>query len=403
MFVRPLEGTGSVVPMIGRMCVLVFAVLYWLGCSGGETPRGTAQIDTLSSGHVVVTNGRDGAWLEDEGWSVAEEFRIGALHSGGPEGFARISSLTVDDLGRTWVLESQAAELRVFDASGTFVRTIGQQGAGPGEFSQPARVDFSAEGDVWVMDPGNARLTVFDTLGVLKRTIPFGGGFFTIPWRGGFDRSGRYFSPVLDLDSEIRIGLGVFNSELTALDTISPPTDPGERGSWRIVSEGQTRVMAGIPFQGRLVWKLSKDGTLWALLTDQYRLMEFSLSGDTLRSITKNVDVIPVSEREREEALENLTWFTNQGGRINPSEIPTHKPAVNWFFLDERDHIWVARTEEGNAFHVFDPDGRFLGVVELSFELQEVPEPIVRDGLIYGVVRDEYDVPYVVRARIDRQ
>jgi hypothetical protein len=28
------------------------------------------------------------------------------------------------------------------------------------------------------------------------------------------------------------------------------------------------------------------------------------------------------------------------------------------------------------------------------------PQPIVRDSLLYGVTRDELDVPYVVRARI---
>lgn len=387
---------------VRRTCAPVLVAFFLAGCGGQLDRRGAPRVDTLATGQIVVTNGREGAWPDGRGWSVVEELRIGALDSDGPERFARISSLAVDELGRVWVLESQAAELRVFDVSGMHVRTIGRPGEGPGELSNPARIDFSPGGEVWVMDPGNGRLTIFDTVGALQRTVPFGGGFVTFPWRGGFDRSGRYFSPVLDLGSEAPIGLGVFDGDLVALDTIGTPADPVERGGWRIVSEGRTRVTAGIPFQGRLVWKLSNDGTLWALLTDQYRLIELSLAGDTLRSITQPADLIPVSERERADALEDLEWFTDQGGRVDPSEIPTRKPAVGWFFLDDLDHIWVARTEEADLFDVFDPVGRFLGVIEVPFALQESPEPVVRGGLLYGVVRDEYDVPYVVRARIDR-
>jgi hypothetical protein len=49
---------------------------------------------------------------------------------------------------------------------------------------------------------------------------------------------------------------------------------------------------------------------------------------------------------------------------------------------------------------VFDPIGRFLGSLTLPFSLASNPSPIIRDGVLYGVTRDELDVPYVVRARI---
>lgn len=382
--------------------VPALVVLCLAGCRGDKISQGSTQIDTLANGQIVVQNDSEGVWSEVEGWSVLDELRIGSLDAEGPETFARIPSLTVDDAGRIWVLEGQAAELRVFGPSGQHIRTIGQMGEGPGEFGQPVRVDVSPVGNIWVMDPGNTRLSIFESEGALDRIVPFGGGFITIPWRGGFDRNGRYYSPVLDLNAEDHISLGMFESDLTPLDTISLPTDPVERGSWRIVSDGRTRVMAGIPFQGRLVWNLSNEGTLWALITDEYRLVEFGLTGDTLRTVTKELRSIPVSDEERAEAVEDLTWFTDQGGRIDPSEIPGHKPPVSWFFLDDLNHIWVARTDEAGLFDVFDPVGRFLGVVSLPFDLQETPAPIVRDGLLYGVARDEYEVPYVVRGRIRR-
>lgn len=46
------------------------------------------------------------------------------------------------------------------------------------------------------------------------------------------------------------------------------------------------------------------------------------------------------------------------------------------------------------------PGGRYLGAAAVPFRLQLYPSPILRDGSLYGVVQDELDVQYVVRARV---
>lgn len=51
---------------------------------------------------------------------------------------------------------------------------------------------------------------------------------------------------------------------------------------------------------------------------------------------------------------------------------------------------------------VFDPAGRYLGRMALPFALTAWPRPLFRTGWVYGVVRDERDVPFVVSARIRR-
>ena len=46
---------------------------------------------------------------------------------------------------------------------------------------------------------------------------------------------------------------------------------------------------------------------------------------------------------------------------------------------------------------------RYLGMLRLPFSLRRsIPEPIVRNGVLYGVTSDEIGVLYVVRARIVR-
>ena len=60
---------------------------------------------------------------------------------------------------------------------------------------------------------------------------------------------------------------------------------------------------------------------------------------------------------------------------------------------------WFKR-RGGHVFDVFDPDGRYLGPVHLPFSLSASPAPILRNGVLWGISRDELDVVSIVRARV---
>jgi hypothetical protein len=362
--------------------------------------------DTLVDGRVSIQNGFRGMWPTGLEWRVSEELRIGARIGEGPEAFGDVVSFAVDEQNRIWVLDGQASELHAFDRRGRHLLTLGGKGSGPGEFGQPAHVDISLEGQVWVMDPGNGRISVFDTDGSYVRTIRVPSPFSIQPWFGGFDGLGRYYMPVVRFQprSRFRIDLAQFHERLARLDTLRAPTDPIDREEFGNVIDGQEVEDQPVPFQGALLWRLSRTGTIWALLTDEYRLFELNTLGDTLRVITKRFTPIPVTEEERQEALLALEPFMARGGRVNPARIPDHRPAIQSFFLAEDGHIWVQKTRpdevQRTAFEVFNPRGQYLGVVTVPFRLRSTPSPMVRDGSLYGVARDEMDVQFVVRARI---
>lgn len=397
MVATTMKATGS----IGATLML----LGLAGCEPGNHEL-TVQVDTLPSGQVVVTNNGSGLWQEDQAWTIREDLRIGSMEGEGPEVFGQIASLAVDDTGKVFILESQAAEVRVFDSLGSHLHTIGRSGQGPGEFVRPVRIDIAPDGDLWVMDPRNTRLSVLGADGDLRTSHSFGGGFLVIPWRGGFDGTGRYYSPIAIYEPEFTVALGVYGEGLFPLDTLTLPTDPVERLAWE-VQNGESSMIAGVPFQGGLIWDLASSGTIWSLVTDQYRLFELAPSGDTLRTILNPVEIIPVSEEERTRSLENLNWFTDQGGTIDPSMIPSHRPSVSWFFTDDAGHLWVSRItpeakEDGTRFDIFDAAGLHLGQVEIPFSLSASPIPVVRGNHLVGVERDEFGVPFVVRATIMR-
>lgn len=407
-----LSRISSPGPVLAAFARAVLALgPFLLAACGAAGDRGAGvwagAIDTLASGQVVVTNPATPLWAPGSEWRVVEELRIGRVDGDGPDLFGSIYSLAVDRGGRIWVLEGQSQELRVFSAAGEYIRTVGRRGGGPGEFSNALRIDLSPGGDLWVMDPANNRLSVIDTAGRYLDGKKVPGGFVVIPWPGGFDDAGRYYAPVPRYAPNFSLPLVRHDTALVPIDTVAAdPRDPKDRVSFTIQEGGVTRVSAGVPFQGRLLTRFSPAGTYWSLLTDDYRLQEYSITGDTLRTITRAFSPLPVTAADREQAREELMWFTDQGGQADWSKIPSTKPRAINFFFDDEGNTWVAvlsaSGEMGREFDVFDPAGRYLGVVELPFKMHLGRAPVFREGVFYGVAVDELEVQYVAKARVER-
>ena len=140
--------------------------------------------------------------------------------------------------------------------------------------------------------------------------------------------------------------------------------------------------------------------------TDQFRLAEMTLSGDTLRTAVKSFPTVPVTDAEREDAIKALRWFVENGGTIDESRLPKTKPGVQALFLNEYNNVWVAAASEkrglSSTFYVFDAAGRYLGVIKTPFAVRFQTLPIFRDGKMYAVTRNELDVPFVVTAKVVR-
>ncbi|NIN51107.1 MAG: 6-bladed beta-propeller [Gemmatimonadales bacterium] len=373
-----------------------------------EAPHETAwrgTIDTLPSGTVVVSNTSEPIWSEGGGWRVIEEVRIGRVEGDGPDVFGRVTLLDVDRAGRIWVFEAQAQEIRIFSADGSFLRTVGGRGGGPGEFIRAAHMQTGPGGHVWLLDPGNDRLSEFDTAGTFLGSRHSPGGFMMTPWPGGFAGDGFWHYPIAPpSEAGFRVRLVRCSADLQPIDTADVPTDPKEREPFVHPIEDYY-LMASVPFSGGFRWRLSPSGTIWGMVTDDYKFFELSFQGDTLLTFTREFTPLLVTESDIQGALEDLEWFTDEGGNIDRAKIPSRKPATEDFFFDDQGNIWVVPVSPPEDYRrtvdVFDPSGRYLGTVRLPFRFSR-PYPVIRNDTMYAVTTDLLDVPYVVRARIEK-
>ncbi|HYR08167.1 MAG TPA: 6-bladed beta-propeller [Longimicrobium sp.] len=376
-------------------------VLALAACGRGEGTD-AVRVDTLDGGTVAVHNPERGAWTEQTAWRASEELRLGRAEGEGADVFAMPVALEADAHGRMYVLDAQAGQLRVFDAGGGHVRSLGGQGAGPGELRQPLGMAMAPDGALWIVDPGNGRFTVFDTSGALRTTVRRASGLAMVPWPGRFDRQGRLW--------DVSMGAGGVSGPPALLRV-----DPASGGVQRVdlpaytpasfdASNGPVSVSAPVPYAPDLVWTLDADGRVWSGVSDRYRLRLHEPAGDTLRVVERAAAPVEVTPAERDSVPAQLKWFTDQGGRIDLSRVPRHKPAFVSIRTDDQGWLWVRpslpASQRNAAFDVFDPQGRYQGRLALPVPHEDRMPLVIRGDRIYAVVLNDAGVPQVVRFRI---
>jgi len=204
------------------------ACLVLAACSGDGGPAAswTGTVDTLPSGAVLVSNPAEGIWSEEERWTLSETLRIGSMADEGPELFGQIVDVEVDDQGRILVLEGQAHELRIFDADGQHLITMGGPGEGPGELNVGFGGEvFSRAGQIWVNNMFNRRWELFSYEGEAIESTPNPSTFFgagsVLGDDGAFYLRGRVGEGEEARDAMFR--LDVQGDSLVRTDTIFTP------------------------------------------------------------------------------------------------------------------------------------------------------------------------------------
>lgn len=371
-----------------------------LACGGTEGDDATAVsgvvVDTLESGAVRVRNPEAGVWGEGEAWRLVEEIRIGSADGTGADAFTRVADLAVGPAGRIWVLDGGEQDVRVFTASGEWVRTIGREGGGPGEFRNPSGIRFGPEGALWVVDA--TRYSVFDTTGALlvSHRRPAMGAVRDF----GFDGRGRLLEVVSTFDPDGRRTLLLRHRPgESRVDTLRFPKyqqpfvkeESGDRAMW-----------FSVPFTPRLQFDFAPDG-LWVGTGETYRIVHTSFEGDTVRIVERAHRPAPVTDEDEEMVRRANLEAPNGAIEMGEIKLPETHPAYSLFFVTPTGYVWVSaiRGDDAGGMEVFDPAGRYLGRVRSVTRFFPRVHAFDRDRL-YSIVHDELGIPYVIGLRVER-
>lgn len=401
----------------------VVPVLVVAACGGASVGEWAGTV-TDSAGVPVVQNPAEGGWTLLPAPRVEEELRIGAVEGEAAYQFGQIMAVDVDEAGRIYVLDQQAAAVRVFDAGGRHIRTVGRPGGGPGELSMMTMA-VMAGGDevVYVADVMRQRIAAFGADGAEVGSTPL------------LVQDGM---PVRIVPSEEgRFALHVRSMMLPGMTEPVPPRDwillrspSGEAADTIMELESGTTFdfSGGMPrirlFSPEPMWTLLDGGRVAYGRNDAFRIEIRAADGSLERVITRPTQRQPVSESDRRAFLSLMRRSVEQQGAMPPAaidqflsgvEFADHYPAYAIMMGGPAGTLWVQRIATaadiegaGGTFDpndvgspdwdVFDSQGRLLGKVSMPPRFQPLR---VVGNRFYGMLRDELDVQHVARVRID--
>jgi hypothetical protein len=413
-----------VVPRAMAVVTLVAA------CGGGDGgARWTGTVDTLPSGAVRVTNPPRGIWEGGRPWRLSPALVLGEEEGAGPTLFGGISGLEVDAAGRIYVLDRQANELRIFTRDGAHVRSVGREGGGPGEYSNANGLAWLADDTLVVVDQRANRYTVLTAEGEYVRTVPRGLGFYGWTLSGGVQGDTIYERWYVEQGDQRRLALLGSPLREHLIPTETPRVSPVPAPAGVLVGGGRDTVLLpalegaryeaftvqtdrggmsmGVPFAPGPVVHPDGRGGIWFGHGAEFRIIHASLAGDTLAEILLGVEPAPVTEAEvaEWEAGETVKQFRDMGGRLDLDRIPGTKPYFDGLYADPDGYLWVSvPVREGEVqFRLFDPEGRYLGALQLTGMTRDPYVPmVVRGGRLHLIGHDELDVQRVYVFEIQR-
>lgn len=396
-----------------------FVLLLTAGLGACEIPEGAsppgvaAEREQLPNGAELV---RYQSLGPEEPELVLPDLRIGTLEGEFEYVFGDVRGIEIGADGTIYVLDNQASEIRAFQPDGTFDRTVARSGSGPGEIGQANGLVRAPDGTLWVQDHSQWRLIRLDPDGGEVERIPMPVLQYGYLWDGVVDEQGRIWTewsrsvggPPPGQPPEPGLQEGTSEMHMIALDPETGASDTIylATATWRswVVTLDNGWGFRAIPFQPSNLYAVGPSGEIWLAASDRYRIALLDSSGDTVRIVEVDRDPEPVTADDRRAYIEDAAERgenEERAARAMTGAFPDVKPVLAQLVVDDEGRLWVRRPGHGGGhFDVFERSGDFVGSVRLGFESPEYFPPRIRDGALYTLEVDEYDVQSVVRVPV---
>lgn len=384
-------------------------------CARGDaaTSLGHVTVDTLPHGVLRTMTQAPVGWRDTLGWKLVEVARI----TGGTEGPGELidpQDVTIGGDGAIYIADNSPAVIKKYAPDGSFLHTIGHEGAGPGEFN--ATYLSVHAGVLLVHDPRLARASAFDTSGKFLRSwitvcCFYGsyptdsGGAIGLSTMAPRDSAAGDHQPY---DHLVRW----YRPDSTLIDTVLVPSGP-EVKRW-VIRQGKNGIMSTT-----IPWV---PGQHIAFLPDRRMLVGYAASyqvavtrdqgKDTTALFGREWTAVPISDAMRKAEVERRVRQTSGfvdtavvRNAFQLSDVPTTAPAYDWLDIDGAGDTWVRIPVPGDSsrslFDVFDAQHRWLGQVSGSRFLRSWSLKLEGDR-VTGFGEDEEGNPVVVVYRIER-
>lgn len=335
--------------------------------------------------------------------------------------------------GTMYTLHGMDQEVRVFDPDGTALGTIGGRGDGPGELQNAAAMGWVGD-TLWVLDYRGYRFNQYDASGEFL-------GSFIVPYEfGERGEAGPPRARGLLADGTVHGAVPAFSSMIAdgSLTHEAPvllrrdgtvlqelPRIRFGRNQWAIYDPDDPQA-GGLyrpqPFA---------DGPLWSYIPGEqailvlereaptseedavFHLAKLSFEGDTLWTRDHLVTPRRIREAVADSILDEVARMMGEREMLGATEAtarrwaaltlhrPEFRPPVAEMVVAQDKSIWLSLGPDEQAaadWLVLDPSGEPVARTTLPSDAEVL---LVDPPLVYARGRDELDVPYLLRFRVE--
>lgn len=401
------------------LALTLAAVSSACGSRDVEPERRTVSTHTDSAGvEIVLSEVPPAGAPAFAAVDPAPSLRLGSLDGAQEEQFGSIRALAPLADGGVAILDQQAAMVRLFDGDGAYLGALGSKGEGPGELMSPMNL-ARLPGDTFaVYDPRTRRVTRYSAEGGQPDVRTLSGGGSGAPTVVSFLADGRVVGSLRwtslggsppEMDKEMVtqdsavIAVYAANGELADTATVIANREI----VLKVMMAGQAInvLLQPTAFARTGVFSAHPDG-VWAGFGDRWEVRLHDPSTGALRRILRAPGLErPLTEEEMEEV-----HSTAMAGDSTPalrerravwwelSPRPAVRPTFDRILVDDQARIWLREWPGAAAdlqrWWVFAEAGDLLGYVDAP---TGVTLMAVAGNDVFGVLRDDFDVQYVVR------
>lgn len=307
---------------------------------------------------------------------LTQDLIIGKDPAGGPDLFAELRSVGVDDQENIWTLDWEDIKVRVFDRTGKLISTFGKKGQGPREWENPNRMIVTPDGRGVILDLN--KLTFYTLDGSCLKEVSTAKSRMA---RFKIDSRGMIYADDMDLGEKKILRLIKYDPTLTPSATLAEVAEPFKPGA---VNPIVTLLLCHVTADDRLIW----------MSNSKYEFQVLSPEGKLVRRIIKDYAPVKVTGADKERILEG------QDARMRSMLVlPDIFPPV-FFFIGDPEGRLYAQTYETDGkgwllYDVFDTEGRCI--TRFSLPREEMPF-VVKKGKLYVLIQeDEEGIPLVKR------
>lgn len=422
----------------GALLLCAAALTASVGCQySSDRQHDALQTVTSIDGDTIVVR-TVGASDSSAMLRLVPEVRIGMADGPDAYTFADIGMAIPAPGGGVYVWDRRLKALRQFDSAGVFVRQIGHVGGGPGEYQGVSGMASLPDGRLALWDWRSARINVYDSTGIFRESWRFPGQ--------AVSTDGLHVDPTGNL--ALLTYLEDWNPEAPAArrqgvvrvsgvdgrirDSLGAPVLPEPlvlRANFQSAQQTGS-VWFPLPFAPRPQWAWSSRGYFASASGARYAVTLHRLEEPPLR-IEREVAAVRVEPDERENHTEVLTAglrAMDPSWRWQGPPVPETKAFFTALRVDADGRLWLRRSRPGvrtapaeravddrapdgngparprlswhepEAYDVFDPEGLYLGFLPLADSVSILN---MKGDVVWGVVRDSLDVPYVTRFRLE--